>query len=192
MQRCWFKTFISRRKTGLIFLSFGFFFFFVAFSFKAYQKSRQNILSFSQAPELLTEVSEELLPAQILIPNTGVDLAVFPARVEDDIWQISREGASYLSGSGIPGREGNVIIYGHNKNSLFGPIRWLEKEAKIKLLNKRGEEFIYKVVETKTVSPDLIEVLSSTEDPVLTLYTCTGFLDSQRYVVKAKLQPEAE
>lgn len=192
MQRRWFKTFISCQKTGLIFLSFGFFFFLITFSFKVYQDSRRNILSFSQSPELLIEVSEGLLPSQVLIPSVEMDLAVFPAKVEDDIWQISEKGASYLLGSGIPGREGNIVIYGHNKNSLFGPIRWLEKGAEVKLLNREGREFIYEVIEIKTVSPNFVEALSSTKDPILTLYTCTGFLDSQRHVVKAKLQPEGE
>ncbi len=192
MQRRWFKIPLSRQKTGLTLISFGLFFFLTALSFKAYQDSRQNILSFSRVPELSIETNEELLPAQILISSTGIDLPVFLARVENDYWQISAEGASYLLGSGIPGRPGNVVIYGHNKNNLLGPIRWLEKGAEIKITNQKQEVFVYQLIEAKTVSPDSIEVLSPTEEAILTLYTCTGFLDQERHVVRARLQPRGE
>jgi LPXTG-site transpeptidase (sortase) family protein len=192
MQWSWFKIASPRQKIGLVLISLGLFFFLGAFSFKAYQDYRQNILSFSQLPELQVEADEELLPEKIIIPSVGIDLVVSPARVENSLWQVSKEGASYLWGSGIPGREGNVVIYGHNTNRLFGPIRWLKTEAEIKVINRKGEEFVYKIVETKTVSPDSVEVLSPTEEAILTLYTCTGFWDSQRYVVRARLQPEAQ
>ena len=177
---------LSRQKTGLVLILAGVVCFGVIFSFKSYQKFRKKRLSFSQSPELITEVKEELSPAQILIPSLRIDLPVYPAKIVDRQWEISEKGASYLLGSGLPGREGNVVIYGHNKNSLFGPIRWLEKDREIKVINKKGEEFIYKVVGTKTVSLEKVEVLSPTKDATLTLYTCTGFFDRERFVVVAK------
>lgn len=181
------KTLSSRQKAGLILIFLGLICFGIIFSFKAYQKS---ILSFSKVPELKEEISEELFPTRILIPKVRIDLQVFPAKASGEIWEVSEEGASYLLGSGVPGQKGNVVIYGHNKNKLFGPIRWLGKGEEIKVINKKGEEFIYKVGETKTVSPDKVEVLAPTEDATLTLYTCTGFLDSKRFIVVAKLQPK--
>lgn len=186
----WFKNVPACQKNGLTLLLIGFFCFLVAFSFKGYQELKQNILSFSQTPELTVVVEERDLPDKINIPKVGIDLPVLPAKVIDNHWETSNEGASYLLGSGIPGREGNVIIYGHNKNYLFGPIRWLKGNEEIKIINKKREEFIYQITEIKTVSPENIEVLSSTEDATLTLYTCTGFLDRERFVIVAKLQPE--
>lgn len=187
----WFKT-SSRQKIGLILLLVGVSFFALAFLWQRAYQFQQDNLSFSSFPEVVTEIKEEDLPERILIPQVRIDLPVLLAKVTDNRWEVSEEGASYLLGSGIPGKEGNVVIYGHNKNSLFGPIRWVERETEIKIVNKRGEEFIYKIVETKTVSPDSIDILSATQDPVLTLYTCTGFLDSQRHVVRAKLQLAGE
>ena len=188
---CWsrFKT-AFRQKIGLVFIFFGLIFFLSAIVLKEYQFSKRNSLSFSQAPQLISVVEEGNLPARVNISKVGIDLAVFPAQVAENSWQVSDEGVSYLLGSGIPGREGNVIIYGHNKNNLFGPIRWLGEEEEIKLFNRKGEEFIYKVVETKIVLPEEVEVLSPTQEPTLTLYTCTGFWDRERFVVVAKLQNE--
>ena len=183
------KNLSSRQKKGLVLLLIGFSCFIAAFSLKEYQKFQQNSLSFSEAPKPENVVEEQDLPAKILIPRLRIDLSVFPAKVANNNWEVSDEAASYLLGSGIPGREGNVVIYAHNKNHLFGPIRWLEEGDKIRMINKKGEEFIYKVVETKTVSPDKVEVLSSTPDATLTLYTCIGFLDRERFVAVAELKP---
>ena len=47
-------------------------------------------------------------------------------------------------------------------------------------------EFV--VAYTTTVNPGQVEILKDSEDSRLTLYTCTGFLDSKRFVVTAKLK----
>lgn len=190
MSFSWFKSLSASKRKGLTFLLVGIFFLLTALSLKGYQELKQNILSFSSAPISVREIEEGDLPERILIPQAGIDLLVTPTKVINNQWEISEESASYLLGSGIPGKEGNVIIYGHNKNYLFGPIRWLKENEEIKIINKKGEEFIYQITEIKTVSPENVEVLAPTEDAALTLYTCAGFLDRERFVVVAKLQPE--
>lgn len=190
MRISWTKTFSSRQKASLILILVGLICFGIIFSFKGYQEFKKKTLSFSQLPELKAEVAEELFPSQVLIPSLGIDLPVFPAEATGSKWEISEEGASYLLKSGIPGKPGNTVIYGHNKRNILGPVLWIKKGAEIKLKNKDGENFTYEVMETKIVSPEQVKVLAPTEETILTLYTCTGFLDSQRFVVVAKLQPE--
>jgi len=165
----------------------GFFFFAVSGFLKGYQEFQQTSLSFSKAPNFIKRIEEEDLPEKIVISKVSIDLPVFPGKVINDKWEISEKGVSYLLGSGIPGDVGNTVIYGHNKRNQFGPIRWLEKGNEIRLVNKRKEEFIYKVTETKIVTPQQVDVLSSTEEATLTLYTCTGILDRQRFIVISKL-----
>lgn len=190
MSFTWFENFSSRQKSGLVLLLVGFFCFLTAFSLKGYQGFQQNILSFSQVPEPINVVEEGDLPEKVLISKVKIDLLVSPVKVVDNQWIISKEGVSYLLGSGIPGQEGNIVIYGHNKSHLFGPIRWLGIGEEIKLINQQGNEYIYSIVETRIVSPETVEVLAPTKDATLTLYTCTGFFDRERFVVIAKLQPE--
>lgn len=158
-----------------------------ALSLKGYQKWQENLLSFSETPQTTVQVEEGDLPEKIIIPKAKVDLPVSGAKVIENHWEIFPDRASYLLGSGLPGRKGNAVIYAHNKSHLFGPIRWLVVGNEIKVVNQKGEEFIYEIVETKTVSPEAIEVLSPTEDSTLTLYTCTGFLERERFVVRAEL-----
>lgn len=190
MSFSWFKNLQSRQKRGLILLFVSFFCFSAIIFLKGYQTLQKNFLSFSQAPTATGEIEEGDLPEKIIIAKIGIDLPVFPAEVADNQWQTSAEGASYLLGSGIPGQKGNVVIYGHNKSHLLGPIKWLNEGEEIKVINRKGEEFVYQVVETKTVTPKNVEVLDFTEEATLTLYTCTGFLDRERFVVVAKLQLE--
>ncbi len=159
---------------------------------KGYLVIGPSVLSFLQGPEPPVQIEVADLPVEILIPQIKLGLSVSPMAVSQDEWGVSAEGASYLLGSGIPGREGNAVIYGHNDNHLLGPIRWLEVGSLITVINGKEEEFVYQVVETKTVSPKEVAVLAPTEDATLTLYTCTGFWDRERFVVVAKLQAEAD
>lgn len=181
---------ITRRRQGFALIVVGSLLLGISLFLKGYLGYRQNILSFSQAPEIVGKIKDEELPVKVIIPKLGKELTITPARVINDQWEIAEDGASYLLGSGIPGKEGNVVIYGHNKKHLFGPIRWLEKEELIKITTLQGEEFTYKITETKTVSPDEVEVLAPTKEAILTLYTCTGFLDRERFVIVAQLQSD--
>jgi len=190
MFRSWFKTLSSLQKKGLSLLLFGSFFLFLFFSFQGFQFFQQNRLAFSQTPELTAEIREEEMPQRIIIAKVNLDLTITPARIVNGHWETSKEGASYLLGSGIPGQKSNVIIYGHNKKHLFGPIRWLKEGEEIKIINRRGEEYIYSIIQTKTVTPNAVAILAPTEDAILTLYTCTGFFDRGRWVVVAQLQSE--
>src|SRR5256885_1576790 len=61
-----------------------------------------------------------LTPKRIIISDLGIDLALVPSRVENNKWETTTDGASYLVSSPIPGDEGNSIIYAHNWTSLFG------------------------------------------------------------------------
>lgn len=173
-----------RQKIGLGLIFLGGLFFLGFLVIKIYFSSP---LSFSQKPQFEIESSEEQYPARIIVPSLKIDLPVFPAKAEGEKWEIFEDAASYLLGSGIPGKQGNVVIYSHNKRHLFGTLLGIKKETEIKIENKKGESFSYEVFETRVVSPAQIEILLPTEESILTLYTCTGFTDSKRFIVIAKL-----
>jgi LPXTG-site transpeptidase (sortase) family protein len=180
------QTLSSRRQQGYRLIVVGLIFLITAFSFRIYQKWESYALSFTQAPSLSSTVSLQDIPSRIKIAKYNIDLPVSAGQIHNGIWQISATGASYLIGSGEIGKSGNAIIYGHNKNSIFGPIRWLQKGDDI-IITGDGGDYRYQVFETKTVDPDAVGVLLPTSDSTLTLYTCTGFMDRQRFVIIAKL-----
>lgn len=175
-------------KKGLALVLISFFCFGAAGFVKGKRDSLTGKASLSETPQIIEKIEDSDFPARILIPKVKIDLPIFPGKAIDDKWEIAEKGVSYLMGSGIPGRVGNAVIYSHNKKIQFGPISWLKKGDEIKIINKKNEEIVYQVVETKIVSPKEIEVLSPTEDSTLTLYTCIGIMDSKRLVVIAKLR----
>lgn len=151
-------------------------------------KYKSRILSFNSVPQK-AEISEKRTapPTNITIPDLYIDLPIEESRIVNEVWQISEKGASFLESSARPGEGGNIIIYGHNKKKIFGNLLGKNLIGKdVKILSVDGKTHKYKIYAVKVVDPtDISEVLPASHE-VLTLYTCTGFLDTKRLIVKAK------
>lgn len=150
---------------------------------------RNQLLAFETSNLRQTEQTEAKTatnPVNITIPDINLDLPVTEATITDGTWEISNIGGSHWDNSADPGQAGNIVIYGHNLNNLFGPIRWLEVGQEINLTNELGEVHKYKIAQTVTVDPSHVEYVQPTDTEILTIYTCIGFLDSQRFIIIAK------
>lgn len=101
-------------------------------------------------------------------------------------WTIAENEASHLANSARPGEAGNIIIYGHNTRAILGNIRALRGGEIITLRSANGTEHRYQVKEIVEVNPDQIEYLLPTNEEVLTIYTCSGFMDKMRFVVRGE------
>lgn len=127
----------------------------------------------------------EEVPAKIIIPRLNIDLPVIEAKVVDGYWELSENTASFGLGSAFLGDSGNSVIFAHARDHLFGPLKRIIPKDKIYVLSKK-HYYNYEVTEIKTVYPNQTEVVDKTSDERLTLFTCSGFLDSQRLIVVAK------
>lgn len=125
-------------------------------------------------------------PVEIAIPSLNIKLPLSETVIKNGVWQISPLGASHLTSSAVPGEKGNIIIYAHNTNDRFGHIMDIKKGARIVVTSLDGKQHSYEVIKTATVSPDQIDLLLPTAFETLTVYTCTGFFDSKRFVVVSK------
>ncbi|HYK09152.1 MAG TPA: sortase [Candidatus Eisenbacteria bacterium] len=135
----------------------------------------------------VTAVSSSLpAPTWISIPSIDMELPIVETALKGNTWGIADNGISHLNISARPGEEGPIILYGHNTNDRFGPIRWLEVGKEITLTNERNRSRQYKVIKTLEVSPSEVSVLLSQKGETLILYTCDGFADLQRFIVIAK------
>lgn len=128
---------------------------------------------------------EEKLPQKIIIPKLSIDLAVRKAEVENGYWEVFEDSAGWGSGSGLPGETGNQVIFAHAREGLFSPLRSI-KVGMIIYVMTYNDWYSYKVSEIKEVFPQQTEVIGSTEDETLTLYTCSGFSDSKRLIIVSK------
>lgn len=176
------------RTRGHIFISFGILFLLLAGGL-LWQRVNPQRLSFEVEVEAVkpSEAGDfQDRPVVLIIEDLGINLAVFPSRIEGNKWQASTKGVSHLESSSVPGEKGNSILYGHNWPNLLGPLRAARPGQKIKFLYSNGETREFEIKYTKEVYPYETSVLAQTEDSIITLYTCSGFLDSKRFVVTAR------
>ncbi len=135
--------------------------------------------------KLLSDKVPTQPPLRIIVPSRKVNLSVVEAQVVSGYWELSETTASHGVGSANPGEIGNTVIFAHARNELFGPLRTIKKDEDIYVLTK-DRWFRYTVIETKLVDPSQIEHIKSADTEQLTLFTCSGFLDTKRLIVHAK------
>ena len=116
-----------------------------------------------------------------------IDVKVDEAPYVNGNWVISNDSATHLANSAGIGEQGNMIIYGHNRPEILSNIRILKGGEKLSFVGSDGEEYVYQVEFGLEVGQGETDLLEETDEHVLTLYTCSGVLDSRRYVVRAKL-----
>ena len=173
----------TEKRQSLICLFSGLFLISIFIGWRFYNA---RILSFKTDNVSASAETQSSNPISISISSIGLTLPVEESAIVDGVWQISYQGASHLDKSADPGEGGNIVIYGHNKNLLFGPIRWLKEGDLIEITDESGTLYSYRVVKTVITTPDDIEYVLPKSEEILTLYTCTGFLDSKRLIVVAK------
>lgn len=147
----------------------------------------RTVLSFRRTPQKASlTTSRKPVPTRIVVDDLGINLPVAEGQIVSGIWEISDQGTSHLDISARPGEGGNIVIYGHNRKVIFGSLPFIWIGDIIKIVNSDGTTFRYKVVKKVTVNPDDLSYVVPQNEEVLTVYTCTGFLDTQRFVAQAK------
>lgn len=169
---------------SLFFLFLALFLFSVA-SNNVYKRLNPQQLAFSTMPSQSSTADKSSIPVSIAIPSQNISLPIFPSRIMNNHWETTDKGVSYVISSPAPGEKGNSIFYGHNFTNILGNLPKVKPGEKIIITMANGEKRIFVADKTAIVSPTDYSVLNSTDEKNLTIYTCTGFLDSKRFVVKA-------
>jgi len=137
---------------------------------------------------LLSVITPNKSPERIIIPDLSLDVAIIEAPVIDGYWKISENTASHGVGSAYPGENGNIVIFAHARNKLFEPLRRIKKGSLIYILT--GDSWHrYISLDSKLVEPNNVEVIKKTDTEILTLFTCSGFMDNKRLIVNAFPSP---
>lgn len=130
-------------------------------------------------------VSTSRAPASIHIDSLDIHLPVSGAKIVGNVWDVQSESVSYLLSSPLPGEVGNSIMYGHNWPNLLADLRKVRVGDHIRITLESGDIVDYIVHFVTEVTPDQTHIFQNTTDRRLTLYTCSGFMDSKRLVVTA-------
>jgi len=152
---------------------------FIAAAFLLWQ--RYQPLSFSSGPQAESLAGNDP-PISISVPSLNLHLLVFPGEIKNNHWPVTSKGVIYLSSS----PPSNTIIYGHNWPNILGRLKNVRVGQEIKLTYAGNQTRKFIVLEVKVVGPNETEILKVSATDQLTVYTCTGFLDSKRLVVVAK------
>lgn len=132
-----------------------------------------------------TQTESAPIPTHIYI-EWFVDTPIQPHVYQNGQWTTSPNTASYLVQSATPGQHGNSIIYGHNTRGIMGNIRALKGTETIVITLSDGTKKEYEISTITEVTPNETSYLEPTNTEILTLYTCSGFLDKNRFIVQAK------
>ena len=125
-------------------------------------------------------------PTKLYIPKMQKILYVSDGFVQNDKWVIAQTGVSFLTSSAVPGQNGNSVIYGHNTKDILGGLWRVQNGDFIYVVLQDGQFVKYEVFERKEISPTQVEILKNTDDSRLTIYTCSGTLDTARFVIIAQ------
>ncbi len=156
------------------------------FALVAFSDYQQRILSFETAvPGPVIIADRPSPPSRLVIPALDLSLPIAPARIIDGVWQTSDETISHLEITARPQELGNMVMYGHNTQSLLGRLPGIKLNDEISIVNEEGLTLSYTVKKLSVVKPDDVKAVQPTESEKLTLYTCVGWFDSERFIVEA-------
>ncbi|MDO8915938.1 MAG: class E sortase [Coriobacteriia bacterium] len=122
---------------------------------------------------------------RLVIEKMGLDTVVVKGTAAGDL----RRGPGWITTTDLPGATGNVGISGHRTTygHPFGSLDVLTSGDTIDLYSPY-RRYRYQVVRIFAVTPDHVEVVAHTEDPMLTLTAChPPYSARERLIVQARL-----
>jgi sortase A len=132
----------------------------------------------------LDEEAGETL-AVLRIPSRNIEVPVFDSIVETAL----NRGAGHVTGTALPGEDGNVAIAGH-RDGFFRGLKDIDIGDEIELMTLEGQQ-TFRVSQLDIVDPLDVRVLDPTDDSVVTLITCYPFYyvgaAPDRFIVRAAL-----
>jgi LPXTG-site transpeptidase (sortase) family protein len=137
------------------------------------------------------------LPARrVIIPTIGLDSKVIQLGTKLDrrgqlAWETAPFAVGQHKGLAGPGQNGNMVLSGHVSSPSEGAVFHRLPDVKVGegvIVGTDERQYLYRVVDVKTVTPDQVAVLDQTPDPTATLITCVpDGIYSHRLVVTARL-----
>lgn len=141
----------------------------------------------SQSDSVTDEADGTVGSNRLFIPKLGLSELVYDGAVEP----LSK-GVIHRPKTSTPDKASNTVLVGHRfMYSERGVFYHLDKLAvgDELTLHWLSERYDYVVKEVKVVPPTAIQVEAPTDEPILTLYTCTPLWTSKdRLVVIAELK----
>lgn len=140
----------------------------------------------------LPVVSNKPVPKdnRLVIPSIGVDMPIYEGATQKT---LDRGGLWHIPNTSDPVLAGNMVLSGHRWQYRPPSSTTLYLLDKVKVgepmvLYWHGQEYDYTITAEDIVNPDRVDILNNTDQPQLTIFTCTPlFSIKQRLVIYGKL-----
>jgi LPXTG-site transpeptidase (sortase) family protein len=136
--------------------------------------------------EAISNTKSSLWPAWVSVRNREITAEVAAGGYEDGKWILDGNYVLYLPTSGKLGQGGNTVIYAHNREKLFGNLKNVSIGDVVMLGDKHGNIYNFKVYSMEYIKPYEVDKINTGKSNTVTLFTCDGWFDQERLVVKAK------
>lgn len=126
--------------------------------------------------------------AVLRVPKVGIEVPVFEGTSD----LVLNRGVGHVSGTAMPGENGNMAISGH-RDGFFRGLKDLHMGDRVEVQRDAETRQVdtYVIDKIKIVLPQDVSVLKPTEKTTLTLITCYPFYyvgaAPERYIVQASL-----
>lgn len=122
---------------------------------------------------------------RLFIPKLAMSWAIYPSSLKSGKWTTSNLGLSHGNTTPLPPAAGNSVLYGHNWPNMLSQLTSVVPGDKIIYYVDSTTYYEYIISNTATVPASDSSLTAQTQDPRITLYTCTGWMDQDRFVVVA-------
>lgn len=140
---------------------------------------------------------------QLFIPKLNLTAPIITSERSYDQAKVQlalQKGVVQYGGSADPGQDGNLVVIGHSSGQLWAPgdykfvftlLDKLTNDDRI-FVDFKGQRFIYRVKSLKVVPPTDLSVLQPSDEPRLTLITCTpvGTSKNRLIVIARQVSPD--
>lgn len=123
------------------------------------------------------------VPNRLVVESVGIDIPVGIGAYDrsTDSWTLGYDRAYYADTSvPVNNNNGTTLIYGHARDTLFGPLTGLQVGAKASVHTDNGQVFYYRYQLMKQLDPTDTSIFTNSGPPILTLQTCVGEWDMYR------------
>ncbi|MFH0874063.1 MAG: class E sortase [Candidatus Komeilibacteria bacterium] len=145
-----------------------------------------------------TNIAQAATAKSEVAANQINTLQVAAMKVDSRIWEGAgtatlNKGLWRIPGSSTPDKGGNTVIAAHRWKWLPTSKKSFYDIDKVKVgdqisLQWAGKDYQYKVSKISTVTPDKVDILKNSDQPKLTLFSCTPLFSSKyRLIVEADL-----
>lgn len=151
------------------------------------ESSAQSVCTNCEIQEATDVPVISFTPTRIVMEKAGIDLPVVSVPIENGTWEVHPGVANYAEGTSlINEKRGNAGIFGHALPDVFLNIKKLSVGDSV-IVYGQNYKALYEVQTSDKVLPSSVEAFYPEENPVLTLITCDGVFDQNRYRVRAML-----